>query len=141
MNNEKKAPVRQIKFRGLRVDGKGWAIGWLQPHTNANKIVILQLYNEHDWLRHEVLPETVGQFTGVYDIDKKEIFEHDVVTFGRREGKYNVVYKGDGFIAISHEGDEYGPYTHRLNPINSTNIVFIPKILGNIHEEREVING
>lgn len=142
MNNEKKAPVRQIKFRGLRVDGEGWLFGDLS-HVNEQILICpkWEYPNQWDDIDMNVFPESVGQFTGVYDSDNKEIFEHDIVTFGTSGHKYKVVYKGDGFIAISDDGDKYGPYTHRLNPINLYNRESLPKVIGNIHEESEVTNG
>jgi hypothetical protein len=50
--------MRQIKFRGLRVDGKGWVVGsLLGPHA-GNKSTYIIGCNGSDF---EVKPETVGQ--------------------------------------------------------------------------------
>jgi hypothetical protein len=67
---------RQIKFRGLRLDGKGWVVGSLLcPHAGNESTYIIGC-NGSDF---EVKPETVGQFTGLTDRNGVEVFEGDLV--------------------------------------------------------------
>jgi len=69
--------MRDIKFRGKRVDGKGWVegcfINYWTPYGQYTGIM--------DWKcdHYEVDPETVGQYTGVKDVDGKEIYEGDIL--------------------------------------------------------------
>lgn len=85
MNNENKAPVRQTKFRGLRVDGKGRVYGGITSinHTPDGKTYIVsnegyENDEENEKLVFiEVIPETIGQFTGKYTKSGSEIYEGD----------------------------------------------------------------
>lgn len=51
---------REIKFRGLRVDGKGWVYGYYVGGETKHFICA----SPFD-IQYEVLPDTVGQLTGM----------------------------------------------------------------------------
>lgn len=127
MNNEKKAPVRQIKFRGLRVDGKGWVYGdLLQNYIHHKSGATIQ---QGGCIVYEVIPETVGQFTGRTDVNGVEIYEGDKVLHG--ESERFVEYRWTNFV---------------LTRIEKTGTILLsfsgkPRVIGNIHEESEVSNG
>lgn len=67
--------MREIKFRGKRLDGKGWAFGHLVKMWGEWHII--------DWndenTAYAVDPDTVGQYTEQKDKNGKEIYEGDIL--------------------------------------------------------------
>lgn len=66
--------MREILFRGKRIDNGEWITGGIfQQKADDVKDEVVYIIdnssNDVDWA-HRVIPETVGQFTGV--TDKKE---------------------------------------------------------------------
>lgn len=70
--------MREIKFRGKRLDNGEWLYGDLM-HDNIGGCYIYPIECDNLYKKNAVLPETVGQFTGLRDYDGKEIFEGDIV--------------------------------------------------------------
>lgn len=75
--------MRQHKFRGKRVDTGEWVYGCYLKKWTGTKY---KHYIHDGLLEYEVDPETVGEFTGLYDCKRteqypegQEIYEGDIV--------------------------------------------------------------
>jgi len=71
--------MREILFRGKPINKSDGANSWIEgfyTKSPSGRTRILTTYNARPI---EVIPETVGQFIGLYDINNKPIFEGDIV--------------------------------------------------------------
>lgn len=139
--------MREILFRGQRVDNGQWVCGSLVYVTDGNtlkqypNIVISYNHDTFDW--HDVEPETIGQFTGLLDKNGNKIFEEDKVKF---HYFYQGIYSGgaiecekevEGVIEIT----PFGLFLKCDNPDDGGYLLFYQpheesfEIIGNIHED------
>jgi hypothetical protein len=118
---------RTIKFRGLRVDGKGWAVGCLYGPIENEPSTFIGVWRGDI---HQVKPETVGQFvcnaqgTDIYEGDKCRI-ECDLIMGEGDDGFEGVVTYREGAFWIDNGTD--------ARPVWSDAYATI--VTGNVHEQ------
>lgn len=136
--------MREILFRGKRIDNGEWVEG-KGIDLNFNDAYILT--KEYDSCSGyymgevEVIPDTVGQFTGLTDKNLKKIFEGDIVSINEHEDCVNGVYA----IAWDNENHcwkmtrdclyhfDYFSFSE-LNGFNES-----CEVIGNIHDNPELL--
>jgi len=133
MNKKGVGEMREIKFRGKRIDNGELVIGNLVMVCNGETlkrypcIVVSYNHDTFDW--HDVNIETVGQFTGLTDKNGKEIFDGDIM-----KSSIDIVYH-------VHWDFENGRFLGRTTDKRIIYVAREPKaaIIGNIYENPELL--
>ena len=130
--------MRKIKFRGKTLDGR-WIYGdlWHRPYAKDCVTIVSFMEDTGTTGGLEVIPETVGQDTGLKDKNGKEIFEGDLVT------AWSQGYQATGEVKQRIDGLwlMYPAYQHGKqwglcpNPKGETKV----EIIGNIHDNPELL--
>lgn len=133
--------MREILFRGKSFGGV-WEYGVPVFCGVNNELAFMKQMHSYD---HQVMPETVGQFTGLTDMNGKKIFEGDIVNIlGNQQVEdwknvnYNalIAFLDGGFCAIDGTIEEHAFRRYALERMD-----FTLEVIGNIHDNPELLNG
>lgn len=142
--------MRTIKFRGLCTETKKFVFGDLIHGVGAkdgNMYILPNIVNLAN-IPHcdpldgvKVIPETVGQFTGIYDDNDLEIYEGDIVRInkdhqsfgGENLHKVEYVSQSAKFHLI---GTYFDNIAEGITDINGKNCC---EVIGNIFDNPELL--
>ena len=131
--------MRTIKFRAMRNNGK-WVIGNYVHHfisyfdtIERHSIFLSKSENDNGghWVE-DIIAKTIGQFTGLYDKDGKEIYEGDILDFNGLTVEVRFVR---GVFAFLVNGD----LDEELCGDCRTDL--FAKVIGNIYENPDILKG
>lgn len=126
-----KMSIKKLNELGLKHEN-GWVYGHLvmygkTPYIVGDFIEVDAEYTVNEfWV--EVIPDTVGQYTGLRDEYDKEIYEGDIVRHATWGDVYEVIFEDGGFYVLS---------SYDFQTINEYPL----EVIGNIYENKQLLEG
>lgn len=123
--------MREIKFRGKRIDTGAWVYGDLQhvhkictteeaEQSGKRTMPVVRIAN------YDVDKETVGQFTGMYDMSGREVYEGDLLSW-YDNNLIEVVWYDAGFCDCN---------TNNIVPLRYLDVED-RTVVGNVHDNKK----
>jgi uncharacterized phage protein (TIGR01671 family) len=132
--------MREIVFRGKLAYNGVWVYGgfYKEPVDDIKdgKTYIITGSLSFAGNANQVIPETIGQYTGLVDKNGKMIFEGDIIHDEDSGAIGEVFFNNDGTGGYSTWFLGVG-YNCALSVLDSTNLV----IIGNIHDNPELVEA
>lgn len=118
--------MRDIKFRGKRLDNSEWVYGCLTRYSEAMAYITVDLIENEVY---KVDMETVGQCTGLRDKNGVKIFEGDIVRHKTSPYGVEVIFVNGAFRLGGASGHTL------LNRIEGC------EVIGNIFDNQSLLGG
>lgn len=139
---------REYLYRGKRKDNGEWIEGYLYRLSEKMNPFIMLINKCGE--SHEVIPETVGQYTGLTDKNDKKIFEGDILKYAKDGYSFlYVVLWSDEFAGwitvLSKEYTIYKKYYTTTIDVDGETMDCWDgwkeyyEIIGNIHDNKELL--
>lgn len=126
--------MREILFRGKQISDGEWVEGYLGIEVNNSPVIQWCEFDENygvDCVEESaVIPETVGQYTGLTDKNGTRIFEGDICWFYGGD-YYSGLWEQNAIVAITDMTDD--EQTHYLNNAEYC------EVIGNIYDNPELV--
>lgn len=132
--------MREILFRGKRLDNGEWVYGYyvhIGP-VSCQRAYIIPEYTSAIYVK-EVDPSTVDQYTGLMDKNDKRIFEGDIVSTDIARPYLIVEFRDGCFMFNCNDGGK--DYYDIMLPIleDAQTEYKYGEIIGNIHDNPELL--
>lgn len=142
--------MREILFRGRRVDNGEWETGSLVYERKGTSEEQVSIADKMTAYHTPVIPETVGQYTGLCDRNGKKIFEGDILRLKDEKERYD----WRAIVVFGNPNGEYswGWQLQNITPnayVNPDTLLWIEteldyvscEVIGNIYDNPELMGG
>ena len=130
--------MREILFRGKKYNGE-WAYGYYVQANNSwhgygkhKEWIVCSACANGGWFvlqeKHAVIPETVGQYTGLKDKNGKKIFEGDVIKCEEENERGVIIFESCSACFIV----QFETYALKYNCHFGIDL----EVIGNIHDNK-----
>lgn len=131
--------MREIKFRGKRIDNGEWVYGCLTRYSDHMSYIVVDVTENNG--TYQVLTETVGQYTGLKDKNGREIYEGDILEYNDHAYAQTGGNKNDSIVRHVVE------YENGLFDVGGMLLVDAvinddeAEVIGNIYENPRLLEG
>ena len=130
--------MREILFRGKRTDDGEWMCGSLTVWSDGSTSID-ETQTDTSPL-YSVIPETVGQYTGLTDRNGTKIFEGDIVQTEINCGNYKS-FKFPVAVVVFENGSFCLKDTKNITPLTSYSSCVSFEVIGNVHDNLKLLKG
>lgn len=151
--------MREILFKGKRIDNGEWVKGFLVKKIDPllgveSWFILVQEYDtscidkkptllESLMTWYKVIPETVSEFTSLYDKNSKKIFEGDILESRASENsedwkRWLCIYKDGSFCFEREFGKRKKKYEQNLLCEDEINLYGLV-VIGNVTDNPELL--
>lgn len=134
--------MREYLFRGKRIDDGKWVYGYYVKATHHwhnygihEDWIAIDTIQNGGWCnvrgKHAVIPETIGEYTGLCDKNGNKIFEGDILQ-NEPSYVYSREYRN---VVVFDEGEFYGEGSC---PFLAEEFKYC-EVIGNIHDNPELL--
>ena len=139
--------MREILFRGKREDNQ-WEYGnyYIAEKLDKSGVEYFIINIDAEGSQHYVIPETVGECSGVPDNNCIKIFEGDILESRASENKEDrkrwIVTFHDGSFCFEREIPRKYKHKHEQNLLCADQVkLYGLVVIGNIHDNSELLKG
>ena len=144
--------IREVIFRGKRTDSGEWVYGYYTKaryFLNKKEMHIIfepdvEAFPHCEFTGYEeVLPETVGQYTGLTDKNGVKIFEGDICRFKRFNDVHigKIVFNATTASFVMWYQPIVGAYGEKATQKMLLSVCDDIEVIGNIHDNPELLGG
>jgi len=124
--------MQETIFRGKTSEGE-WVYGWYYERDWEEQKCWIRVQKDQYFIDIAVIPESVGQFTGLRDKNEIRIYEGDILKYDDGDdwetGREEVEFKSGAFNCACYHPDNKEFYDEPR----------IIEVIGNIYENPELI--
>lgn len=131
--------MREILFKGKRVGNSEWIYGdyCIVEKLDKSGVEYFIIEIEAEGSQYYVIPETVGQYTGLADKNGKKIFEGDIALDGQSGYKYFIKWFPEyTCFALANKSGHMEFGCDEIEIFLNDSVV-----VGNIHDNPELLKG
>ena len=122
--------MRESKFRGFNRKNGVWLHGFYLQNRGAHFVCPDEFADGKSWDDYEIDPKTRGEYTGMVDRNKREIYEGDIIYDHYSNNRFRVYFT---YASFDVEGILEAEYRSLSDVANDS------EVIGNIHDNPELL--